>query len=53
MYVKDIYLFFMRNLDYKLLVLGPSDIMWVYFHLASLVAIEERFQLQPGKFGCL
>ena len=39
MYVKDIYLFFIRNLDYKLLVLGPSDIMWVYFHIASLVAI--------------
>lgn len=38
-YVKDIYLFFMGNLDYKLIVLGPSDIMWIYFHIASLVAI--------------
>ncbi|MFJ5625547.1 twin-arginine translocase subunit TatC [Peribacillus loiseleuriae] len=39
MYVKNIYLFLMGNLDYKLLILGPSDIMWIYFHIASLVAI--------------
>ncbi|MDP4083691.1 MAG: twin-arginine translocase subunit TatC [Bacillota bacterium] len=38
-YVKNIYLFFMGNLGYKLLVLGPSDIIWIYFHLATVVAI--------------
>ncbi|MGE8078288.1 twin-arginine translocase subunit TatC [Peribacillus loiseleuriae] len=38
-FVKKIYFFFMGNLDYKLLILGPSDIMWIYFHIASIVAI--------------
>ncbi|MEH7108081.1 twin-arginine translocase subunit TatC [Bacillus sp. JJ1764] len=38
-YVKDIYHFFMGNLGYKLMILGPSDIMWIYFHLAAVVAI--------------
>jgi sec-independent protein translocase protein TatC len=37
-YVKDIYLFFMGNFHYKLLVLGPSDIIKIYFNLASIVA---------------
>lgn len=37
-YVKNIYLFFMGNVHYKLLVLGPSDIIQVYFHLACIVA---------------
>jgi sec-independent protein translocase protein TatC len=38
-YVKDIYLFFMGGLGYKLMVLGPSDIISVYFHIAAVVAI--------------
>ncbi|MBY0123763.1 twin-arginine translocase subunit TatC [Bacillus sp. S/N-304-OC-R1] len=38
-FVKDIFLFFMGNLDYKLIVLGPSDIMWIYFHIASVIAV--------------
>ncbi|NRD76485.1 twin-arginine translocase subunit TatC [Bacillus sp. BRMEA1] len=38
-YVKDIYNFFMGHLGYKLMVLGPSDIMWLYFHIAGIVAI--------------
>jgi sec-independent protein translocase protein TatC len=37
-YDKQIYLFFMGNLGYKLMVLGPSDIMWIYFHLATVAA---------------
>lgn len=37
-YVKNIFLFFMGNVHYKLLVLGPSDIIQVYFHLACMVA---------------
>jgi len=37
-YVKNIYLFFMGNLGYKLMVLGPSDIIWIYFHIATVVA---------------
>ena len=38
-YVKDIYLFFMGGLGYKLMVLGPSDIISVYFHIAAVVAV--------------
>lgn len=38
-YVSDIYKWFVRDLDEKLLVLGPSDIMWIYFAIASVVAI--------------
>ncbi|CEG27558.1 twin-arginine translocase subunit TatC [Bacillus sp. B-jedd] len=38
-YVEDIYHWFVRDLDVKLIVLGPSDIVWVYFTLASLIAI--------------
>jgi sec-independent protein translocase protein TatC len=38
-YVKDIYKFFTRNVDEKLMVLGPSDVMWIYFTIASIVAI--------------
>ncbi|HEY2422234.1 MAG TPA: twin-arginine translocase subunit TatC [Neobacillus sp.] len=37
-YTKQIYLFFMGNLGYKLMVLGPSDIMWIYFHIATIFA---------------
>jgi sec-independent protein translocase protein TatC len=36
-YVDDIYRWFVGNR--KLLVLGPSDIMWIYFMLATVVAV--------------
>lgn len=38
-FVKNIYLFFMGSFPYKLLVLGPGDIIKVYFNLAGVVAI--------------
>ncbi len=38
MYTKDIYLLLMANYDGKLLVLGPSDVIKVYFQLASIIA---------------
>ncbi|MFS0781519.1 twin-arginine translocase subunit TatC [Bacillus sp. 1P06AnD] len=38
-FVKDIYHWFVRDLDVKLMVLGPSDIIWVYFALATIVAV--------------
>lgn len=38
-YVEDIYQWFTRDLDVKLLVLGPSDIIWIYFMLAGVIAI--------------
>ncbi|MBY0122710.1 twin-arginine translocase subunit TatC [Bacillus sp. S/N-304-OC-R1] len=39
-YVKEIYLWFVRDLDVKLIVLGPSDIIWVYFMIATVIAIS-------------
>ncbi|WP_026563828.1 twin-arginine translocase subunit TatC [Bacillus sp. UNC41MFS5] len=36
-YVDDIYKWFVGN--EKLLVLGPSDIMWIYFMLATVIAV--------------
>ncbi|MDZ5473128.1 twin-arginine translocase subunit TatC [Bacillus sp. 31A1R] len=38
-YVKDIYSWLVRDLEVKLIVLGPSDIIWVYFMLATVIAI--------------
>lgn len=38
-FVKDIYDWFVRDLDVKLIVLGPSDIIWIYFMIATVVAI--------------
>ena len=29
----------MKDLKMKLMVLGPSDIIWIYFMLASIIAI--------------
>ncbi|GIN60868.1 Sec-independent protein translocase protein TatCd [Robertmurraya siralis] len=38
-YVKDIYEWFVRDLDVKLVVLGPSDIIWIYFMIGTIIAI--------------
>ncbi|MBT2655840.1 twin-arginine translocase subunit TatC [Bacillus sp. ISL-18] len=38
-YVKEIYYFLMGNLHDKLMVLGPSDIMSIYFHIATIAAL--------------
>ena len=38
MYVEDIYNWLVRDLEVKLIVLGPSDILWVYFMLAAVIA---------------
>lgn len=38
-YVQEIYDFFVMGLDFKLTVLSPTEIVWVYFQLAGIVAI--------------
>lgn len=38
-FVQDIYSWLVRDLDVKLIALGPGDIIWIYFTLASVVAI--------------
>lgn len=38
-YVKEIYRWLVRDLDQKLAILAPSDVIWVYFKLAGVVAI--------------
>ncbi len=38
-YVEEIYKWFIQDLDMKLMVLGPSDIIWIYVMLAAIIAI--------------
>lgn len=38
-YVEDIYQWLIGGLEIKLAILGPSDILWVYLVLASVVSI--------------
>ncbi|WP_163527479.1 twin-arginine translocase subunit TatC [Halobacillus ihumii] len=38
-YVKEIYNWLSQDIEIKLAVLGPSEILWVYLMLASVVAI--------------
>lgn len=39
LFVKDIYMLFTKDLQDQLLVLGPSDIMWIYFTIATVIAV--------------
>lgn len=39
-YVQDIYNWLVKDLQVKLAVLGPSDVLWVYLILASVIAIS-------------
>ncbi|QYR19593.1 twin-arginine translocase subunit TatC [Paenibacillus sp. sptzw28] len=38
-YVRDIYNWLSRDIDRKLVLLGPSDVMWVYLMIAGVVGI--------------
>ncbi|MBB6452276.1 sec-independent protein translocase protein TatC [Salirhabdus euzebyi] len=38
-FVKEIYSFFTRNLDFQLVVLSPGEIMWIYIMIASVIGI--------------
>lgn len=38
-FVQDIYDWFVQDLEFKLTILGPSDIIWIYFKLAGITAI--------------
>lgn len=38
-YVKDIYRWLVRGIDQQLVLLGPSDVVWVYMMIAGVVAI--------------
>lgn len=38
-YTKEIYSFIVKDLNMKLTVLGPSDILWIYFVIAAVFSI--------------
>src|SRR5690625_5299682 len=38
-FIKDIYYFFESDIDFKLTVTSPGDIIWIYFSIAGLIAI--------------
>lgn len=44
-FVQDIYKFLIKDLDGKLAVLGPSEILWVYMILAAVCAIAATIPL--------
>ncbi|MED4079618.1 twin-arginine translocase subunit TatC [Halalkalibacterium halodurans] len=37
-FVKDVYLYLVKDLDGKLALLGPGDILWVYMTIAAVLA---------------
>ncbi|MFJ5760630.1 twin-arginine translocase subunit TatC [Neobacillus sp. NPDC093182] len=50
-YVKNIYLFFMGDTHNKLLVLGPRDVVKVYFQLSSIIAVAGTIPIASWQFG--
>ncbi|WP_078552379.1 twin-arginine translocase subunit TatC [Bacillus alkalicellulosilyticus] len=38
-YVKDIYQFLIRDVDYKLTILSPVDVIWAYMMISAVVAL--------------
>lgn len=38
-FIRDIYSFFENDIDFKLTVTSPGDIIWIYFTIAGLIAI--------------
>jgi sec-independent protein translocase protein TatC len=38
-FVEPIYQWLVRDLDVKLALLGPADVLWIYFQLAAVVSI--------------
>lgn len=44
-YVKDIYGFFVKDLDFQLTVISPGEIIWIHFTMAGLVALAVTIPL--------
>lgn len=38
-YIRDIYWFFVNDIDLELTAISPTEIIWIYFSMAGLVAI--------------
>jgi sec-independent protein translocase protein TatC len=38
-YIKDIYWFFVNDIDLELTAISPTEIVWIYFSMAGLVAL--------------
>lgn len=38
-YIKDIYWFFVNDIDLELTAISPTEIIWIYFSMAGIVAI--------------
>ena len=54
-YVKDIYDWLVKDLEQKLSILGPSDILWVYMMIAGVFAIAITIPVaafQTWRFVC-
>jgi len=51
-YVEDIYAWLVRDLPVKLAILGPSDILWVYFMLAGVIAVAGVIPIAAHQIWC-
>jgi sec-independent protein translocase protein TatC len=51
-YVEEIYAWLVRDLQVKLAVLGPSDILWVYFMLAGVIAVAGVIPIAAHQIWC-
>lgn len=51
-YVEEIYAWLVRDLPVKLAILGPSDILWVYFMLAGVIAVAGVIPIAAHQIWC-
>jgi sec-independent protein translocase protein TatC len=51
-YVEGIYAWLVRDLPVKLAILGPSDILWVYFMLAGVLAVAGVIPIAAHQIWC-
>ncbi|MFB9760790.1 twin-arginine translocase subunit TatC [Ectobacillus funiculus] len=49
-YVKDIYKILTQSLPFKLTILGPSDILWIYFSISGIIALA--LTIPVASFQC-
>ena len=50
LYVEEIYQWIVQDIEVQLAILGPSDILWVYLLLASVVAISGTIPMAAYQF---
>lgn len=52
-FVQDIYNWLVKDLDGKLAILGPSDILWVYMMIAAVFSVAGTIPVAATRRGVL